>query len=402
MKACTALPWSSAGIGRRVPRHSPRKHFNRCSSSERPRNKASPILPENTATRPSYDIDRDNKTIATAVGPLPLSPIMDPSYWEAITRYKNSKPKPGKAQNSLERQFRRNPYAKALATNIRQCTATHTRLPSFFLQGFNLISHPETDEPWWVPRSLLWEEPAETKANEATVGFSTNSQHSGDQQEDIETDGGELTAADQTVSEDLARSAKGKPYGPTAYASARWDVISAFTSEKSGYYGHNRRLFGGCQTPYKKLGPRAVWRRDMNSFILDRMRQEIVRDLLYLSRYCTEHDRYYIVKCDGWDDVQFKYKGSVLWFGEPTESGEAAKDGVRPGSFATYDITSDGVTTAVAVHNIPMLLGDEYTARLKQEAAVLSDGWLFMLALRRTTDLQAKLWQLQGYLAEYR
>lgn len=64
------------------------------------------------ATHPRFDIDQQNKTIATAIGDLPLSPIMDPSYWEMTTRYQVPKQKQGKAQNSVERQFRNSPYGE--------------------------------------------------------------------------------------------------------------------------------------------------------------------------------------------------------------------------------------------------------------------------------------------------
>jgi hypothetical protein len=69
-------------------------------------------VPESTSSDESFNVDQDNKTITTAVGDLPLSPIMDPSYWEATTRHQAPKAKEGKAQNSVERQFRKNPFGE--------------------------------------------------------------------------------------------------------------------------------------------------------------------------------------------------------------------------------------------------------------------------------------------------
>ncbi len=50
--------------------------------------------------------------------------------------------------------------AKALATPVRMCALTKTRLPSFFLQDFNLVAHPETDAPWLIPSSLIPDRPS--------------------------------------------------------------------------------------------------------------------------------------------------------------------------------------------------------------------------------------------------
>ncbi|KAI8952523.1 hypothetical protein F4801DRAFT_541141 [Xylaria longipes] len=407
MKACTALPWSSARIGQPKCRLLSRTQFSRRSSTERPQNYASPIVPDSTAavTHPSLDIDQENKTIATAVGHLPLSPVMDPSYWEATMRHQVAKQKKGKAQNSLERQFRKNPYAQALATPVRRCPASHTRLPSFFLQDFNLIAHPETGRPWWVPRSLAWEQPADSQqANATSDELSANAEECHDEQSGPGIGGGEPDAPEVDTglkTPTTVQSKAAKPYGPSVFLLARQDLVSALPKEGMGFRNITKRLLAGCTSRYTIFASKAVWRGDMDCFILDRMRHGIVQDLLYLSRLCVEDSRYYIVKCHGWDDVQYKHKGSVLWFGDTAEPGGAAEPGVQPGPFATYDITNDGVSTSVAVHNIPMLLGTENTEKVQKEAALFADGSLFMLAGRRTTNIQAKLWKLQGYLVDY-
>ncbi|KAF2969368.1 hypothetical protein GQX73_g4231 [Xylaria multiplex] len=318
---------------------------------------------------------------------------MDPSFWEATTRHQAPKSKKGKATNSVERQFRKNPFAWALATSIRQCTATKTRLPTFFLQDFNLIAHPETRKPWWVPRSLAWDEPAESQ--QETIAS--------EGQANVET-GPEPGVSEHNPSTEppnVIQSKHAKPYGPSAYVCARQDLISAINKTGSGYGQHSRRLFGGCSSRFVRLAGKAVWREDMNSVILDRMRQEIVKDLIYLSRLCTEDSRHYIVKCHGWDDVRHKRQGAVLWFEGGSEHDDATKSEIQPGPLATYDIHNAGATTSVVVHNIPMLLGAKNTAEVKEKSAALGDGSLFMLAGRRTTNLQVKLWRLQGYMAEY-
>ncbi|KAI0452284.1 hypothetical protein F5B21DRAFT_350063 [Xylaria acuta] len=408
MKACTTLPWSSGRIGQPKCPLLSRTLFSRRSSTERPQSYASPIVRDSTATatHPSSDIDQENKTIATAVGHLPLSPVMDRSYWEATMRHQVAKQKEGKAQNSVERQFRKNPYAHALATPIRRCPASQTRLPSFFLQDFNLIAHPETAQPWWVPRSLAWEQPADLQqANATSDELSVDVEECHNEQSEPGTDGAgpDAPEVDPSVKAPAAVQSKAaKPYGPSVFLLARQDLLSAASKEGAGFKKLAKHLFAGSSSRYSRFSGRAVWREDMDSFILDRMRRGIVQDLLYLSRLCVEDSRYYIVKCHGWGDVQHKYKGSVLWFGDTVEPGNAAEPGVQPGPFATYDFTKDAVSTSVAVHNIPMLLGTENSEKVRREAAVFADGSLFMLARRRTTNLQLKLWKLQGYLVDYK
>lgn len=77
-----------------------------------------PLEHEHDATRAqapeSLQIDQDGKTVKTAAGDLPLSPVMDPSFWEARGRYKQKKPKPGKSRNVFEREFQKNPFGERI------------------------------------------------------------------------------------------------------------------------------------------------------------------------------------------------------------------------------------------------------------------------------------------------
>ncbi len=67
---------------------------------------------EHGAGKHLFNIDSVNKKIRTVAGDLPLSPIMDDSFWEARRRHQTPKAIPRKAQNSVERQFRKNPFGK--------------------------------------------------------------------------------------------------------------------------------------------------------------------------------------------------------------------------------------------------------------------------------------------------
>ncbi|KAI1767892.1 hypothetical protein GGR53DRAFT_479999 [Hypoxylon sp. FL1150] len=307
------------------------------------------------------------------------------------------------------------------------CALTRTRLPGFFLQDFGLITHPETGAPWLIPHSLIPDEPIEvpfepdTERSLSVPEASSSSGKGGDVEATTTTTTTESSSPSHGLRDDDAR-----PRGPGAYVLARRDLLSSFVVNQSGFENAHRRMTA-TNFKHKNLAGKAVWRRDMDSYILDLLRQAVVGDLLYLSRLCVEGQRHYMVKCYGWGDVRFKHKGAVLWFGEPEEEeGQGSSDRTQtqigtgtgagtgngnsnePGPFATFDTQREDarheevVTTRLAVHNMPMLLGAERAGRVKEGAAALKHGSIFMLAGRRTADLQMKLWKLQGYLSDYR
>ncbi|KAI1451856.1 hypothetical protein F4805DRAFT_69588 [Annulohypoxylon moriforme] len=415
MRLCKALRNSSANFGQRaiVAPYFHRRYFADDQSQQHDdHEQAAPSTRKKTNIAHlaidwdnAFKVDPENKTVETAAGDLPLSPIMDPTYWEATRRHQVPKARPGKPQNSVERQLRANAFAKALATPVRRCVISRVRLPSFFLQDFNIVSHPETGNPWLIPVSLIPDEAATEEQPDA--------------EKILEVESGEGTQENKEISENIESKSQNLEdnstsattseregiHGPASYALARQDLLSAFANKKSSLSGGPKRL-AGSSPRYRGLDKNIVWRKDMDTYIRDLMRQGIVSELLYLSGLCAEQGRHYIVKCYGWDDVQYKHKGSVIWFGDPVESASSDQAGNEPGPFATFDIqrtTFQGgpYTESVAVHNMPMLLGSEHASRLKEEAQSLRDGSIFMLAGRRTVNIQLKLWKLQGYLAGY-
>ncbi|KAI1090755.1 hypothetical protein F5B19DRAFT_461510 [Rostrohypoxylon terebratum] len=433
MRLCKALRNSRANFGQRATiapyfhrryfadDHQPQQdsdheHKRDAETETEPEPETGSVTPptrrRNNIAHPAIDWDNafkvnpENKTVETAAGDLPLSPIMDPTYWEATRRHHVPKAKPGKPQNSVERQLRANPFAKALATPVRNCCMTRVRLPSFFLQNFNVVSHPESGNPWLIPVSLMpdeapaKEEPSAEKILE--IQSEENAQEREEESENIESKPGYLQE-DRTST---TSSGNERIAGPSIYILGRQDLVSAFADKKSSFSGGPKRMLGS--TPrYRNLTRNTVWRTDMDTYILDLMRKSIVSELLYLSGLCAEQGRHYIVKCYGWGDVQYKHKGSVIWFENPVEDVGSNQTDNQPGPFAVFDIQRTSFqggqyTESVAVHNMPMLLGLDVANRLKEEAKALTDGSIFMLAGRRTVNIQMKLWKLQGYLSDYR
>ncbi|TAQ89100.1 hypothetical protein B7494_g2595 [Chlorociboria aeruginascens] len=86
---------------------------------------------------------------------LPVSPLMDPSFLAARNKHQAVKrPPPRKPATPFQQKLYNNPYARALATPPRTCNVTRQVMPKFFLLDFNLMAHPVTKTPYWVPRSL--------------------------------------------------------------------------------------------------------------------------------------------------------------------------------------------------------------------------------------------------------
>ncbi|KAI1493252.1 hypothetical protein F5X96DRAFT_666903 [Biscogniauxia mediterranea] len=342
----------------------------------------------------SFGIDQTEKTVKTARGrKLPLSPVMDPSYWEAKQRHQKKKAEPGRPRGEMERMVSRNPFAKALATSIRQCTATRVRLPKFFLQEFGLLSHPETEKPWWVPRSLAPTQPPPHLAqkehdNSDKLGVE---EHSPSRDEGISPPAKQPDKGDRLV------------YAPSAHILARKDLLSSFNVKKSGFENHQKKLYGPLSSPYKDLQRKAVWREDMADFMLGLMRDDIcgfIRHLAKLSFYMgpkriTER---HIVPFTNWDTLRVSIQGAVLWFGENEEAVDSNGPREPPGPFATYDVKTGAIQETILVHNMPLLLGSELAEKVRTESEGMKDHTMFYLAGVDTTRLQSKLWRLQEFL----
>ncbi|KAL2191662.1 hypothetical protein L209DRAFT_673870 [Thermothelomyces heterothallicus CBS 203.75] len=311
-------------------------------------------------------IDPDKKTVKTAVGELPLSPLMDPAFHEARQRF--AKAKPSRTEYKLtkfQRHLRRNPYAKALATPVRKCPITTTALPNFFLQRFALIAHPETKKPWFVPHDL------ETKAPKA--------------------DG------------PTPRTRNCEKRGPSAYTLSSQRLLQELQREKSPYFKLYKKLLRMSDHGNTRLGSlitTATWRSDMDAVVLELLRRRVVEGLCHFSNMTDKAGRKYVVKCERWDDVKnLKHRGCLLYLGLPDESSSGSTSGYVPPRLAAMDMGAVKFGSKLAVHNLPELLGEEHVSQLRRGSTLLRDGSLYLLGRRATVNLQMMLWKLQGYMA---
>ncbi|TGO51725.1 hypothetical protein BCON_0155g00080 [Botryotinia convoluta] len=300
---------------------------------------------------------------------LPLSPFMDPLFQEARTKHSAPKPQPKKEdRTAFQEQLAKNPYALALATPVRQCTATQLSLPSFFLQDFTIMAHPTTSAPWHVPRSLS---PHISKVESS-------------EQDTFHT----------------------PSLGSTTYVAMRQLLLQSFFKTKSGYTGVYKKfgLMQAKSTARKHVVLQATWRSDMDTFLLELMRRRTAELLEYL---CGKKS--YIHKCASWEEVEFSEQtGCVLWMGQKLtsrEEGEHGQEGEQeqefpPGEFETKRIGPGG-RKIVPVFNLRTMMGKKWIEKIREGNRIFGNQILVVKHKNATKEIQMRLWKLQGYVATY-
>lgn len=298
-----------------------------------------------------------------------------------------------------------------LASPVRSCYVSRTRVPGAFVQSFGLVRHPETNDVWWIPEGI-------TQSEKKAVPGKPAEQPQGSQPASTsdETAESSKTAAVEAVpavtGDKEDKSAKPRIiYRYPSHVLARQDMLREFFTPGSKHKGGHFRL---ASAPHvSALAKSAIWREDMDTVILDLSRQQIMHDLLYLSKLCEEQGRGYFIRVhDPNETGRYVRRWSFLWLGEcenHTSGAEAQKSATGPekvedgpGQYATLDI--DGVPkTEITrpLYNLPRLLGSENMQRLRSESSILREGTLFLLRGQRSAKLNMRLWKLQGYMADY-
>ncbi|PNY29694.1 Uncharacterized protein TCAP_00391 [Tolypocladium capitatum] len=363
-------------------------------------------LGEDTRGNP-LRIDAESKTISTAAGSLPISPVFDPAWMKARRRQK--KEDPSKPMGRFRKKLANNPYARALSTPIRRCPTTATSLPRYFLQDFELVKHPSTGAAWWAPGPLSFEFVQEkTRMVEnhdevdaqtaATIATSANLQFSGAHQVATPNPGDQRSRAAPSQREPAgkdAQSTRRPSRGPiTSYTLCRQSIVDSL----GGPSKKNAALLLATRSGMA-IAPdtrNAVWRQDMGQVLLGMLRRHAVDALV--SRSCPTEERQdtFIHPCADWGQVKdVTLRGCVLWLPE------TQKD--APRQYATLDVEGARYGQKMAVHNLRWLLGDEETERLRREAPLFRHHDILVLRQWNSVSvmrLHLLLWRLQGYLAQ--
>lgn len=336
-------------------------------------------------------IDAEAKTISTAVGNLPISPIFDPAWMQA--RRKVAKAAPGPPLGRFRRKLANNPFAQALATPIRKCPNSAISLPRYFLQDFELVQHPTTGKPWWAPGPLSFEHVQPTKRLD-------------EEQPDISKGLNEEALTRKPESAPVALRKDGTADSEKDARRPRRAPITSYTLNRKSLVdmigGKNKKYLsvllavrtGMAVTPDSR---EAVWREDMGEVLLQKMRQQATDALVLRGNRLQPHEdkHRFIEPCASWKDVEgVKLRGCVLWLPEK-------RDAAR--QYATLDIEGAQYGKKMVVHNLWWLLGEQEVQRLRESAELFREGEIFVLKQWGSTSmmrLHMLLWRLQGYLAE--
>lgn len=291
------------------------------------------------------------------------------------------------------------------------------------------MAHPATNEPWWVPTSLR-KKHGDTEAvrmKEETSSVTAKEDPQADV-EPVESD----TSPPSPLKTDvpppsLSTLQPSTPsLGPGVYTLSRQTLLSSMQDKSAGWSYPAWKYFQPSSIKRSKIAIKvrnhSHWRIDMDSFILELMRRRVVEGLAYLVR----RKRGYVSGCLNWEDSKMagRQQAVILWAGKTkgveeeqqsdvievesavVEDGQQASESGsqgqgqqsdEPPAFATL-MLGKNKPRMVPVHNLPMLLGVDHLAELRNKCPIFEKEILILRDKRTTVDIQMKLWRLQGYM----
>lgn len=261
--------------------------------------------------------------------------------------------------------------AHAIASPIRQCPVTKTHQPRYFLQEFDVVKHPETNEAWFAPSSDSYKNVINYNLRQELGPDAVPATgHPGDR------------SADQPADD--------APPRLKAYATAQKSLLDNIGGSKSKARGS---LIGHRQGMAMAAEAKApVWRHDMGDLVLQTLRSVVTTSLIWRAKL---PDHRLIYPCATWEEIKgLPRRASILWLPKN-------KEGTAKHRYATYEVKGDSEDRQMAVHNLYWLLGEEEVARLRAEAEVFRDNDILVFrtwAGQSTKQLHLLLWKLQGYM----
>jgi hypothetical protein len=299
------------------------------------------------------------------------------------------------------------------------CALTEAIVPRYFLQDFEVVTHPITGQYWFAPGPAAFENvvPKHRRRDEAASSSSTDSniqEANESASPPTATSAEKLLTIERRNENPATTEARPRRAPVTVYSLSRKPILDIVGRERDEVYRKEwlgiqrlrgvliRRRKGSAVPPEMQRG--VQFRKDMSGLLLKMMRRTTVDGLLARAVLTRDHQPEFIVPVTGWDEVKgVQNRGCVLWL--PREDGSssaAASSAARP--YTTMDVDGVGYDRKMAVHNLHWLLGETEVARLRKEAPNVF-GTHDILVLRTWTSWSIKslhlmLWRLQGYLAE--
>ncbi|OJJ79892.1 uncharacterized protein ASPGLDRAFT_920431 [Aspergillus glaucus CBS 516.65] len=283
-------------------------------------------------------------------------------------------------------ELARNPWAMALASPLRMCTVTGTRLPKAFLGDWGMIRRSNTADPeklWIMPVGLLKDELSRTL--KGPLNFL------------------KLRIVDRLpllkqLTKPLSRSTGGKKSPLVKLIPQRW-----------------KHPFGPMTSQEDRL---LVWRGDMPDFVFGRLRKDALKKL---KRACGEHGQemndssraWSVVELDGDSEalvealkgvepVERMGSGAVLVMGQKPQT-QNQSEGLeesqkRVSNFPDY-VTLPQVQSKVPVFDLSILLSECDMEALRAYDQRFQSTALFLRPDDTTSvDAVLALWKLKGFI----
>ncbi|KFZ11838.1 hypothetical protein V501_04541 [Pseudogymnoascus sp. VKM F-4519 (FW-2642)] len=355
---------SNNSVGAKPVSNSSARHFTTSARCLTPQQNPNPPQEQSPEQYVSFLTPRQ-------LAKFPLSPLMAPivTSWTAA-RLKPKLPAPLNP-TPFQKRLMRNPYAIALSKPVRSCALTRTWLPRSFLQPFELVPRPDTDELWYLPRDLTTRVPR-------------------DERDETET------------------NKRSRP-GRRNYVLANQELLEAVNSKRSGMTGSWARFSNPAVGP----GPKLRWRADMDEFVCKMMRKKVEEEIVALMKW----NQGQISHAKTWDAVvKKKQMGALLWLGPYTKETDAPgprvdlpqapstsspiTDEKGPGPFATISYPPHW-EKKLPLHNLVMLLGQEGVDSLRaQFPNIMCHEFVVVKDKQETVSVRQWLWKLQQFLSK--
>ncbi|KAJ5396619.1 hypothetical protein N7509_004732 [Penicillium cosmopolitanum] len=312
------------------------------------------------------------------------------------------KPRPKPEDNA---ELKKNPWAAALASPVRFCVTTGTRLPRRLMGVYGLIKRPNTNHNYLLPLDLLKDSIQNRSAKSEGESLTSESKTNADAN----------VASGGDVSPSISR---GSTFNHSLHMVTLRPLIQAATPHLASRMG--KRAGVAKLIPYRwkiPIGPLGandlrdcVWRDDMPDYLLRLMREDIVKRLVNFSER-LEEDRDIVweaLDIDEYSDsaletalgntepLEYEACGAVLLFApkpqHEAESGSASKTVVHPRTQSTIPVFDLSVLLS---ENVLETLRTSSCAHLESEALFFRPN-----GGREDNSLMLYLWKLQRYLAE--
>lgn len=335
---------------------------------------------------------------------------------------------------------------------MRMCQLTKARLPQAFLQSFGLARKPKSDENWWISADVASD--AKKLLNSSFKHGSPKKKKSNVRARQIE---GKLNAVLSDKKRILSYTNLGKSLSnlplacedeeedptPTpvqvenfgrrnahfrtpVHVLARQDLLASFHDRNSKYGGGHMRFAG--HPSIGGLANNSVWRKDMHDAIAERLRFDIVAQLICLAEATAIRGlmgkTLYIhrpmrqlrkpaspemaeekaaktekpLRIRGYPLARLQVSDPEV---EDREGDEACTATLSP-PFTPFTLANNSIPT----YHLPSLLGIDFMKTLIAKSPGVfkpqapEDQWVTLQG-NMALDVAAKLWRLQGFVADY-